>query len=106
MRANPQNPLLKLSLENDGLKKSVWKWRLAFGVLLALFAIDFYGTYNKAVENKMIIKEQNETIAALEAKIYDANLTKQKILKAINDERKGSTELNNFIASELLKAAL
>lgn len=100
------NPLEEYALEVNKLKR---KYRILQGMFTVLCML-FVGlsimnnlqtrTYKTQLETK------DRIITAQAKSIDDINRTKQIILTAINQEKKGSTAFNEWIAELLLKASL
>lgn len=100
------NPIAEALEQADMYRRQRNRWRLAFVILVLIFIVDLYGTMNKAIENRDIIKKQSQELNQTSSKIAEFNKTKNRILEVINQEKKGSATLNEWIAEELLKASL
>jgi uncharacterized protein YpmS len=87
-------------------RKEKLKWKAGFFMLLAAFIVEFTATLNKAIENKKTIDAQNMELKICAQKIKDINETNEQILKAIQKERGGSQELNEWIAEQIQKVSL
>lgn len=72
------------------------------GSIITLILVLFYVNDLHTRINK-VNAETNRTISLLESKLASNNEMKNKIVKAIKEERKGSTELAEWIADIIIK---